>query len=172
MPPPTRHPAALTDRDLLKQCQIDFGRASGPGGQHRNKVETAVQVTHTPTGVSATATERRSQSQNRVSAIKRLRLKLAVELRMPTDRDRHKTSRLWLSRRQGKQISVNPHHRDYAPLLAEALDVIVARRYDVAGAAGTLGVSMSQLAKLVRHERHAFARVNEGRVERGLPPLK
>ena len=67
---------------------------------------------------------------------------------------------------------MNPNHRDYPALLAEALDVVVARRYDVAGAAGVLGVTMSQLARLIRHDRHAFAMINEGRVEQGLPALK
>jgi hypothetical protein len=69
-------------------------------------------------------------------------------------------------------MSVNPEHRDFPGLLAEALDVIIARKFDVAGAAGMLGITMSQLAKLVRHNKHAFALVNEGRVARHLPALK
>jgi hypothetical protein len=48
----------------------------------------------------------------------------------------------------------------------------VARGFDVAGAAGRLGVTMSQLARLIRHDKQAFALVNEGRVQRGLPPLR
>ncbi len=84
----------------------------------------------------------------------------------------YRPTELWERRRQGRQVSVNPGHADYPGLLAEALDVIVACDYDVAAAAGALGVSMSQLAKLVRHERHAFALVNEGRVWRGLRALK
>jgi hypothetical protein len=57
-------------------------------------------------------------------------------------------------------------------LLSEALDVIVTRRYDVAGSAGVLGITMSQLTRLVRSERHAFARINECREEIGLPHLR
>jgi hypothetical protein len=166
------HPAALSEEKLLKQCEITFGRHSGPGGQHRNKVETSVAILHKPSGVSGVATERRSQAQNRHVAIRRLRRKLAIEVRSGVHRSRHTPSELWQARRQGKQMSVNPKHADYPALLAEALDVIVARKFDVAGAAGVLGVSMSQLAKLVRHERHAFAMVNDGRIERGLPPLR
>ena len=170
--PMNPHPATLPDHEFLKQCKITFGRGSGPGGQHRNKVETAVDVLHEPTGITSSASERRSQAQNRHKAIFRLRLKLAIKVRGEVHPDRHRPSQLWQERRQGKQMSVNPRHEDYPALLAEAMDVIFARRFDVAGAAGVLGVSMSQLAKLVRHERHAMKLVNDGRVERNLPPLK
>lgn len=162
----------LDDAELLKSCEITFGRTGGPGGQHRNKVDTAAHITHKPTGISASAGERRQQHVNRSMAVKRLRLKLAVEMRRRVSWDQYEPTELWVSRRQGKQMSVNPHHRDFPALLAEALDVVFARRYDVAGAAGHLGLSMSQLAKLIRHNKHAFARVNEGRVAKGLPPLK
>lgn len=169
---PYLHPAAIPDEQLLKECQIGFGRTSGPGGQHRNKVETAVYIQHLPTGIDASASERRKQFENRVMAIKRLRIKLAAQIRLPVHPQRHRPSELWTSRRQGQQMSINPQHRDYPALLAEALDVIWARKFDVAGAAGVLGVSMSQLAKLVRHEKHAFMLVNQGRSDRGLPALK
>ena len=166
------HPAAFPDDQLLKQCEIGFGRTSGPGGQHRNKVETAVFIKHLPTGVEASASERRKQFENRVMALKRLRLKLATNIRNAVHPQRHKPSELWVSRRQGPQMSVNPQHRDYPALLAEAMDVIWARKFDVAGAAGVLGITMSQLAKLVRHEKHAFTLLNQGRTDRGLPALK
>lgn len=166
------HPATFDDAKLMKQCEITFGRASGPGGQHRNKVSTAAEIVHKPTGITAAAGERRQQSVNRSMALKRLRLKLATKVRTRVHPDRHKPSELWERRRQGNKMSVNPEHRDYAPLLAEAMDVIYARKFDVAGAAGVLGITMSQLARLVRHNKHAFALVNEGRTERGLPALK
>jgi hypothetical protein len=166
------HPATIDEAELLKQCEIGFGRTSGPGGQHRNRVETAVFITFKPTGTEASASERRKQFENRMLAIKRLRLKLAVHVRTVVHPQRHKPTDLWERRRQGAQMSVNPNNRDYPALLAEALDVIWARKFDVAGAAGVLGITMSQLAKLVRHEKHAFTLVNQGRTDRGLPALK
>jgi peptide chain release factor len=62
----------IPKRDL----KFHFYRSSGPGGQHKNKVETAVRVTHLPTGIMASATESRSQAQNRTMALERLQEKL------------------------------------------------------------------------------------------------
>ena len=62
----------------LRDSDIDFQamRASGPGGQHVNKTDSAVRATHRPTGLVATAQEQRSQHANRKLA----KLKLAMLL--------------------------------------------------------------------------------------------
>ncbi|MDA1007822.1 MAG: peptide chain release factor-like protein [Planctomycetota bacterium] len=166
------HPATLEEETLLAQCEFRFGRVSGPGGQHRNKTETATWIKHIPTEFETQATERRSQHENKQMAIFRIRIKLAIRCRTLLDRDCHYASELWKRRRLGEKLTVNPHHEDYPALLAEALDVITARRFDVAGAAGLLGITMSQLTRLVRHEKHAFAMLNEGREQVGLVKLR
>lgn len=166
------HPASLEDADLLTQCEVQTGRVSGPGGQHRNKTESAVWIRHIATDLDTQATERRSQHENRRVALRRIRLKLAIRCRTITGRDNHKPSELWRRRRQGTKLPVSHDHEDYAPLLAEALDVITARRFDIAGAAAVLGVTMSQLSRLVRHEGLAFSMLNEGRESTGLPRLR
>lgn len=66
-------PHFSTDREALERdCTLEFFIASGPGGQHRNKTETGVRLTHRPSGVVVTATERRSQHQNREVAYERM----------------------------------------------------------------------------------------------------
>ena len=66
-----------TDRaSLERDSDIAFFRATGPGGQNRNKVETGVRLTHRPSGIVVTATERRSQAQNREAAFARLAARL------------------------------------------------------------------------------------------------
>ena len=62
----------LRDEDLRES----FARSSGPGGQHVNKVSTAVTLTHLPTGLSVTVSDSRSQSMNRKIARERLTEKL------------------------------------------------------------------------------------------------
>jgi len=62
-----------TDREALERdCDVEFFIASGPGGQHRNKVETGVRLLHRPSGIVVTATERRSQHANREMAFQRM----------------------------------------------------------------------------------------------------
>ena len=62
-----------TDRAVLEdECEISFFRASGPGGQHRNKRDTAVRLHHRVSGIIVEASDSRSQSQNREAAFERL----------------------------------------------------------------------------------------------------
>src|SRR5271155_300223 len=74
---------ALTDEQLLAQCEVDTYRASGPGGQKRNKTSSAVRLRHPPSGLLVIAEENRSQHENKARALKRLRQALFLKLRQP-----------------------------------------------------------------------------------------
>ncbi|QYK48481.1 MAG: hypothetical protein KF838_01185 [Phycisphaeraceae bacterium] len=165
------HPASLPDETLLAQCVQGRGKSGGPGGQHRNKVETMVELTHKPSGMQAHAGERRSVSENRQVAIRRLRLLLATEHRQTVPLGEI-GSALWRSRVQGGRIVCNPDHSDYPSLLAEAMDVLFAMKLDPQKAAIRLGCTASQLIKLLREHPPALLRVNEARAERGEHPIK
>ena len=89
----------MDDDALLAQCETHFFRGSGPGGQHRNKTETAVRLVHLPSGVVATAQDQRSREQNLRMALLRLREKLARLAYRPPPRRPTKPTRASKQRR-------------------------------------------------------------------------
>src|SRR5262245_9569053 len=83
---PTRDAwTGLSDAELLAQCSVDTYRASGPGGQKRNKTSSAVRLRHGPSGLAVIAEESRSQHENKARALRRLRQRLFLQLRRPFD---------------------------------------------------------------------------------------
>ena len=165
------HPACEPEQQLLMDCDIRRSKASGPGGQHRNKVETAIEITHRPTGLVAMATERRSQDANRKVATARLRLLLAVHHRT-VDSPLVEPSSLWTSRCRNGRLQCSTEHHDFPAMIAEAMDAIDAKDYDVKVAAAALGCSTSQLVRFIAKAPEALATVNNARANRALRPLK
>ena len=169
VPVPAPHPATLDPNALMRDCAVTRTRGSGPGGQHRNKVETAVVLTHTPTGTTGQASERRSQEANRKVALFRLRVNLALAIRTAPG---VAPSATWASRVKARRLAINPSHDDFPALLAEALDHLHQHRGNPAPAAAVLGVSATQLIKLLRHDPRALEQVNALRATRGQHPLR
>ena len=64
------------DEDLLRECEVETFRSSGPGGQHVNKTESAVRLRHVPTGIVVSSQQERSQHRNKALCLQRLRKKV------------------------------------------------------------------------------------------------
>ena len=171
MPQSYEHPAVCDSEHLWEECEVRQLRRSGPGGQHRNKVQTAISLRHLPTGVRAEASEHRNQSQNRSAALFRLRVNLALQVRCPCGSD-HVPSPLWQSRCGGGLLKVSGSHDDFPSVLAEALDVLAASNADPKQAAAALRCTPSQLIRLVRLNPRALVLVNQWRTERQLHALR
>ena len=169
------HPAALDPAALAAQCEFRATRRSGPGGQNRNKVETAVVLTHKPTGISAQASERRTQGENRRTALHRLRLELALTIRRPIQNSAERSyspTNLWRKRCRGGRIDVSPEHDDFPALLAEALDVMFASGDDPKATAGWLGCSPTQLIRFLKEAPRSMMSINDRRRAAGRHPLQ
>jgi len=64
------------DEDLLRECEVETFRSSGPGGQHINKTESAVRLKHVPSGIVVSSQQERSQHRNKVICLQKLRNKV------------------------------------------------------------------------------------------------
>jgi len=87
-----------SDEELLRECEVDTFRSSGPGGQHVNKTESAVRLTHLPSGVVVTSQQERSQHRNKALCLQKLREKIArlnyrPPKRVPTRKSRSAKNR-------------------------------------------------------------------------------
>jgi peptide chain release factor len=93
-PPPEPIPLKLAD------LRFETLRASGPGGQHQNKTESAVRAVHAPTGLVVVAREDRSQHRNKAIALERLALlvKVAGQLAEIVDREKVQSGHALLER--------------------------------------------------------------------------
>jgi peptide chain release factor 2 len=65
-----------SDEELLRECEVDTFRSSGPGGQHVNKTESAVRLKHLLSGVVVTSQQERSQHRNKALCLEKLRAKI------------------------------------------------------------------------------------------------
>jgi hypothetical protein len=169
----------LSDQELLAQCRLERFRVSGPGGQHRNKTDSAVRLTHEPTGVVGFASERRSQHQNRSVALARLRRGIALEVRSDLQLEMYHPP-VALQRILPRSVQtetprkerVGPRHREYWTGVGPLLDLFDATQGSTADCASLLGCSSNQLTKLFASESHLWAAANAIRERHGLSLLR
>jgi hypothetical protein len=163
---------ALSDRELLAGCEVDTFRASGPGGQHRNKTDSAVRLRHLPTGLTAQAVERRSQHQNLAHALERLRTTIAIEVRRPVQLDGYRPPPELLRILPGRHDQLRGSHPEFWRGAQALLDIFVASGCSVGEAAQRLGISTGQLSRIVTAEPELMRAVNALRAGHGLRALR
>ena len=190
----TTDPLSLDDDALLAQCDVHYYKSSGPGGQHRNKVSSAVRLHHRASGVSAHGDDSRSQHDNKRLALRRLRMNLACQLRREIDRqailDRgestlppHITACLFTPRGRGKnpsrsdgdtvprRLEIGARDFRFWRVAAFLLDVLQACEGRVSDAAALLGLTTGNFSDLLTSDRHLLAAAQGIRKTHGLKPL-
>jgi hypothetical protein len=193
---PSRSPVYLEPEALERACRMERLRRSGPGGQNRNKVETAVRFYHPATGLVGEATERRYQGENRKIALERLRVEIALTVRTPVPAPLApcadgnlgvlenltpqtnaapadvRASFRWFARLQGGKIRVAPTSFDYAILVSEFFDVFEANDENLSATAAALETTASQIVRFLAAVPKCLEELNRRRTRRGLSRLK
>jgi len=168
----------LSDTQLLAQCEVDTYRASGPGGQKRNKTSSAVRIRHLPSSLLVIAEESRSQHENRARALRRLRQALYLKIRDELSPEaltpaslaarpdygpaRDREGRLHLGRKDPR----------YWPAVGVVLDVLQAAGARVSEAAEMLGISTGNLIDFLHGEDKVWEQANQMRTRFGHKPLR
>lgn len=157
------------DARLIGECEVHTYRASGPGGQKRNKTSSAVRLHHRPSGLIAKAEESRSQHENRARALRRLRETLAVQVRRPLPER--------IEWPEGVRIvdgalKVGSGNRATHHVIALVLDAFEAAAGRLSETAQLLGVTSSSLTRFLAEHHAAWAEANRLRGAQGLSPLR
>lgn len=165
----------VSDDALISQCEVDRYRASGPGGQHRNKTESAVRLRHKLTGVSAIGEDSRSQAENKMHAVRRLRSAIALELRELVGLEHFTPSARLAAMVAGGTGPLGQKTRltgEYWAAMAELLDLLVAGDLEIGTTAQRLGITTGAMSKLLLHDEHVGRVVNDLRRAKGMRPLR
>jgi hypothetical protein len=171
--PPRSTWTALSDSRLLAQCEVDTYRASGPGGQKRNKTSSAVRLRHGPTGLIVIAEESRSQHENRARALRRLRQALYLHLRDPISAEDCTTKRSDPSfpLASGSYAQLGRKDPRFWSSVGVALDALLAAEGRVSTAAEWLGLPTAQLVGFLRTDPKVWQQANIIRTRFGHKPL-
>jgi hypothetical protein len=168
----------LTDRQLLDQCEVDTYRASGPGGQKRNKTSSAVRIRHLPSGIIVIAEESRSQHENRARALRRLRQAIYLQIReeLPPEGLYHEHLRCQSEYREALnsngRLALGRKDARFWPAAGIVLDVLQANQARLAESAATLGISTANLVEFLQTDPKLWEQAGRLRTRFGLKPLR
>jgi hypothetical protein len=168
----------LSDAQLLAQCEVDTYRASGPGGQKRNKTSSAVRIRHPPSGLLVIAEESRSQHENRARALRRLRHAHYLKIRDDLPADALTPARLAArpdygpARDSEGRLHLGRKDPRFWPVVGVVLDVLQAVGARVGEAAEALGISTGNLIDFLHSEDKVWEQANQMRTRFGHKPLR
>jgi hypothetical protein len=169
---------SLTDPQLLAQCEVDTYRASGPGGQKRNKTSSAVRIRHPASGLLVIAEESRSQHENRARALRRLRQAFYLKLRRDLTADQVTPEALAAhpeycdARDRAGKLNLGAKDPRFWPAVGVVLDVLQALQARVGEAAAALGVSTGNLIDFLSASPKVWEQANQLRGRFGQKPLR
>jgi hypothetical protein len=149
----------MSDSQLLAECSVDTYRASGPGGQKRNKTSSAVRLRHAPSGLIVIAEESRSQYENKARALRRLRRELVLHVREP------------FVAKRSVDLDVGRKDERFWPTAGVVLDALDAHTARISDAAADLRTTTARVIAFLQIDDKLWQRANELRRVHGRKPL-
>ncbi len=146
------------DAKLLAECAVHTFRASGPGGQKRNKTSSAVRLVHHPSGITVKSAESRSQHENKAHALRRLRTAIAIRFRSPLPERIDWPPTVQIvdgTLRLNRSNPANDH------VLALVLDALFETAGSAPAAAHRLGITQSSLKRFLSEHPAALAEIRQ-----------
>jgi hypothetical protein len=168
----------LSEDQLLAQCDVDTYRASGPGGQKRNKTSSAVRLRHAPTGLIVIAEESRSQHENKARALKRLWQSLFLHLRDTLSASECTPETIGMhpdyapARGSEGRLQMSVKNPLFWPVAGVVLDVLTACESRVSDAALLLGISTGNLIDFLQTDPKVWQEANRIRAVFAQKPLR
>lgn len=170
---PARSPwTALSDDQLLAQCEVDTYRASGPGGQKRNKTSSAIRLRHLPSGLLVIAEESRSQHENKARALRRLRRALYLGLREAVPEAPAEHPDFAVARGSDGRLHLSAKDPHFWPAAGIVLDVLAAVEARVGEAAERLATTTGNLIDFLQADPKLWQAANQLRSRFGQKPLR
>ena len=150
----------MSDEELVRHCRLEFFKATGNGGQKRNKTSSAVRVSLEDYGISAEDCTERSQHRNRANALQKLRITIALRCRqeMPTEENLVPLETSITSSR-------------YPLLAAQLLDIFAASDFDHRRCAEVYHTTPTAWIKKCFRDKQLFQEINRLRQIAGMTPF-
>ena len=149
----------MSDDELMKVCEFEPYKATGRGGQKKNKSSSAVRLIHKPTKIAVTASKSRCQHTNRKQALKKLRYQLAFNVRCDISPEL-------------ANLEMSPNNKRFYLWVAFIFDNLTRHHFAVSNCAKELELSTSRLIKLLARDDSVWQEVNKHRLSLSLSPLK
>lgn len=146
-------------------------RGSGPGGTKADTTESAVRITHEPSGVTVSASEQRSQHANKKTALRRLKLEYALQVRHVVDPGRVKIPDQLSSYHNGG-IQINPKNPHFPFCVKLVLDLLDSCKGRVSDVADVLEIPTNQLVRFFEKDDRLWQQANSIRNDHDLHDLK
>jgi len=149
----------ITDDELVRLCEFIPFKATGRGGQKKNKSSSAVRLVHKPTDIAVTASKSRCQHTNRKMALNKLRYHIAFEVRCDTSPEL-------------TTMEMSPNNKKFYLWVAFIFDLLHRHHFAVSNCAKEIDISTSRLIKLLARDDTVWQQVNSQRKALNLTPLK